>query len=311
MKYFTDDTGLELTLTNFLNHYHYSIYDFYGRSGNRSFSRMKVDAGLTSDYECENEKMIAKRLPNLFHLNSATLLKFLLRYLEEGTVKNENEKLMLAMFYYSFYKEAPEKEGFRSIEEGLEAILKHREIKEEIGEILHYQYTEIDFVEINHDFSFPCPLQVHGHYSTSQILAAFGHYNENVSPAFREGVKYFENKNLDIFFITLNKSEKDFSPSTLYDDYAINERLFHWQTQSRVAPTSPTAKRYIHHKKNNHKIVLFVREYKKEHGYTSPFTFIGTAEYVSHSGSKPMSFVWRLNEEMPAKLVPVANKVSM
>ncbi|OIJ09336.1 hypothetical protein BKP35_16835 [Anaerobacillus arseniciselenatis] len=118
---------------------------------------------------------------------------------------------------------------------------------------------------------------------------------------------------LAMFYYSFYKEapEKDFSPSTLYDDYAINECLFHWQTQSRVTPTSPTAKRYIHHKKNKHKIALFVREYKKEHGYTSPFTFLGTAEYVSHSGSKPMSFVWRLNEDMPVKLVPVANKGSM
>ena len=33
---------------------------------------------------------------------------------------------------------------------------------------------------------------------------------------------------LDIFFITLNKSDKDFSLSTFYEDYSINERLFHW-----------------------------------------------------------------------------------
>ncbi|TWE05143.1 uncharacterized protein DUF3427 [Neobacillus bataviensis] len=49
--------------------------------------------------------------------------------------------------------------------------------------------------------------------------------------------------------------------STLYDDYAINERLFHWQTQSRVAEGSKIAERYIHHKKRNHQIALFVREY--------------------------------------------------
>jgi hypothetical protein len=121
-------------------------------------------------------------------------------------------------------------------------------------------------------------------------------------------VKHFSDKNLDIFFTTLNKSEKDFSPSTLYDDYAINERLFHWQTQSTVAEGSNTAIRYINHKKNNHQIALFVREYKKEHGYTSPFIFLGTVEHVSHYGSKPMSFKWRLNEEMPPYLVPIANK---
>jgi len=31
------------------------------------------------------------------------------------------------------------------------------------------------------------------------------------------------------FRLTLNKSEKDYSPSTMYQDYSINEELFHWQ----------------------------------------------------------------------------------
>jgi hypothetical protein len=121
-------------------------------------------------------------------------------------------------------------------------------------------------------------------------------------------VKYFADEQTDIFFITLNKSDKDFSPSTLYEDYEINERLFHWQTQSRVSEHTPTAQRYIHHRETGNRIVLFVREYKEEHGYTSPFVFLGEADYVSHEGNKPMSFVWRLREEMPAKMVAMANK---
>lgn len=161
---------------------------------------------------------------------------------------------------------------------------------------------------MDHDFDFTCPLRVHSSYSTAQVLAGLGYFNEESSPSFREGVKYFQDKDLDIFFITLNKSEKDFSPSTLYDDYAMNERLFHWQTQSRVSKNSSTAQRYIHHKVRNHKIALFVREYKKENGYIAPFVFLGKADYVSHSGNKPMSFVWRLEEEMPAFLVSKANK---
>ncbi|MFN7252930.1 MAG: DUF3427 domain-containing protein [Anaerobacillus sp.] len=309
LKYFEEDSGLELTLANFLMHYHLSIYDFYGKSGDRSFQRLRVEAGLMDEFFCANEKVITKRLPNLFHIRSQVLLSFLIRYLDDQTVTTESEKLMLGILYYSFYNAAPPKEGFQSIEEGMQAILSTKELREEIREILQYNYSTIDYVEIGHDFPFTCPLKVHNQYTTSQILAAFDHFNEEQSPAFREGVKHFEAKNLDIFFITLNKSEKDFSPSTLYDDYAINERLFHWETQSRVSPESKTAQRYIHHKQNNHQIALFVREYKTENGYTSPFTFLGTAEYVSHSGSKPMSFVWRLNEEMPARLVPVANKV--
>jgi hypothetical protein len=94
----------------------------------------------------------------------------------------------------------------------------------------------------------------------------------------------------------------------MYDDYAINDTLFHWQTQTKVAEESETARRYIKHKKNDHDIALFVREYKQEHGLTSPFIFLGTVDYVKHYGSKPMSFVWRLHEGMLSYLVPRANK---
>ncbi|MCM2534106.1 DUF3427 domain-containing protein [Neobacillus pocheonensis] len=308
MKYFEEDTGLQLTLANFLKHYHLSIYDFYGKNGDRSFSRMMVEAGVALSFEYENEKVLTKRLPNLFYLNSGKLLQFIMNYIEKRRVRNEEEQLMLAIFYYSFYNAHPTSEGFSSLEEGITKVLEQPEFKEEIKEILQFLYQSLETLEIDNDFDFDCPLGVHCNYNTSQVLAAFGYYNETISPAFREGVKHFEDKNLDIFFITLNKSEKDFSPSTLYDDYAINERLFHWQTQSRVAEGSKIAERYIHHKKRNHQIALFVREYKKENGYTSPFVFLGTVDHVSHSGSKPMSFIWKLKEEMPSYLVPRANK---
>ena len=110
------------------------------------------------------------------------------------------------------------------------------------------------------------------------------------------------------FFITLNKSDKDFSPSTLYEDYAINEKLFHWQTQSKTSVQSTTGQRYINHLKTGNKIALFVREYKTRDGLTSPFTYLGTCEYRSHSGDKPISFVWELHEEIPASMINKANK---
>jgi len=308
MKYFVQDTNLELTLGNFLRYHHLSLYEFYGKSGDRTFSRMLVEAGIRSDFENKSEKWFGKRLPNLFHLNSPALLQFLMDYIERGRIHNDEEKLMLSMLYYSFYKENPKKEGYASIEEGVNSILLDDQFRNEILEVLKFKYHSLETLEMNHNFHFTCPLRVHSNYSTAQVLAGFGYFNEESSPSFREGVKHFPEKNLDIFFITLNKSEKDFSPSTLYDDYAMNEKLFHWQTQSKVAENSSTAQRYINHKKRNHQIALFVREYKKENGYTAPFVFLGTAEYMSHSGNKPMSFVWRLNEEMPAFLVPKANK---
>ena len=70
-------------------------------------------------------------------------------------------------------------------------------------------------------------------------------------------------------------------------DYAINERLFHWQSQSQTSEQRPTGQRYIHHKERGQKIALFVREYRNENGYTSPFIFLGECEYPSKNfGSK-------------------------
>lgn len=49
----------------------------------------------------------------------------------------------------------------------------------------------------------------------------------------------------------------------MYNDYSINEWLFHWQSQSTTSAESPTGQRYINHKKLGSKVLLFVRENKK------------------------------------------------
>ncbi|WP_211748453.1 DEAD/DEAH box helicase [Paenibacillus sp. Marseille-Q4541] len=311
MKYFESDTRLTLTIKNFTNYYGMSLYELYGgRSGKRLFREMMVEAGVKEAFTMDGLEDIKGRIPAILSINSRRWLHFLLRYINEGYEPiTEEEQLMIQMFYYTFYRSEPSKRGFNSTKEAIQYILACKEFKEEIVEILTYNLEHIDFVDLPNTFPFACPLDVHCSYTTDQVMAAFGYYNEEKAPAFREGVKHFEDKMLDIFIFTLNKSDKDFSPSTLYEDYAINERLFHWQSQSRTSAESGTAQRYIHHRELGHQIALFVREYKEENQFTSPFIFLGEANYVSHSGTKPVSFVWELKEEMPAALVPVANKV--
>lgn len=311
LKHFTEDTGLSLTLDHFTRYHVMSLYEFYGgRNGKRTFRGLMAEAGLIEPFEFENMEYLTKRIPALLSINSRRLLSFLIDYLENPgkSAHTEEERLMLNMFYYTFYRSEPKKQGFLDINQAVQSIVSCNEFRNEIIEILKHNYAHINFVDKKNEFPFVCPLDLHCTYSTDQILAAFGFWNEEKAPAFREGVKYFEDKKTDIFFITLNKSDKDFSPSTLYEDYAINERLFHWQTQSRISEETNTAKRYIHHRQMGNRIALFVREYKEENNYTSPFVFLGEAEYVRHEGNKPMSIVWRLKEEMPPELVPAANK---
>ncbi|MBO9610356.1 MAG: DUF3427 domain-containing protein [Paenibacillaceae bacterium] len=315
LKYFAADTGLELTLDHFLRYHGMSLYEFYGgRTGNRTFTGLMMEAGVAEnreDGEWHNAEFVAKRVPALLHLDSRRLLRYLVAFLKGGMnpPQTEEERLMLGQLYYTFYRAEPGKQGYASVIAALRDTLAYPAFRREVIAILTYKLAHLDFVDKPHTFPYVCPLAVHCRYSMDQILAAFGYWNEEKAPSFREGVKYFEDKKTDIFFITLNKSDKDFSPSTLYEDYAINEWLFHWQTQSRTAEDSPTAQRYIHHRRLGTRVALFVREYKEEHNYTAPYVFLGEAEYVKHEGNKPMSFVWRLKVEMPPAMVPAANKV--
>jgi hypothetical protein len=95
----------------------------------------------------------------------------------------------------------------------------------------------------------------------------------------------------------------------MYEDYSSNDRLFHWQSQSTTSETSVTGRRYINHEKEGVRILLFVREYKKDELGAQPYTFLGTARYVSHEGSRPMSIIWELDRPVPAKYLKKTGKL--
>lgn len=129
----------------------------------------------------------------------------------------------------------------------------------------------------------------------------------------REGVKWLPDKQLDVFFVTLNKADKDYSPTTMYNDYSISESLFHWQSQSTTAENSPTGQRYIHHRERGSKVLLFVREFKSDRmtGGAEAYTYLGTASYVKHEGSRPMNITWKLDRPIPAKFLKKTNKLAV
>lgn len=163
----------------------------------------------------------------------------------------------------------------------------------EILELLKFNYDHIDFIDEPVDLGFDCPLDLHCRYTRDQIFVALDYLKPSVV---RQGVKWLPEKKLDVFINTLNKAEKNYSPTTMYNDYSINEWLFHWQSQSTTSDTSSTGKRYINHKAEGTKVLLFVRENENDTAGTSPFTFLGLANYFSHEGSKPMSITWQLEK---------------
>lgn len=305
---FEEDSGLPLTLSNYLGYYHMDIRSLYAKD---SFSRLSVQAGVLNDFDEMDETVLSKAFYRLCTIDSRRWLSFLLRLLpniDEQQHISGTEQRMLNMLQFTIWQKSTEDCGFIDTLDGLRQLKLHNPVLyEEMQDILLYQYDRIDFIDESVDLGFDCPLDLHCTYSRDQLLVAM----DFVKPAtVREGVKYLPEKKADIFFVTLNKSDKEYSPTTMYNDYSINESLFHWQSQSTTSADSPTGQRYIHHRVQGSRVLLFVRESKKDAcGGAAAYTFLGTADYIKHEESRPMSITWKLERPIPAKYLKVTNQL--
>lgn len=306
---FEEDTGLKLTLENFLDHYRLdprSIYKF------ASFSRLCARADIILNFEEPMEEVMSKALNRFALVDSRRWIVFMLRVLEnidhfDLTKLSDIEKRMLQMFYITMWGKAIEDWNADEVFENFRALLNSPVMLSELIALLKYNYNRIDFIDEPVRLGFDCPLDLHCTYTRDQLLVAMDFMKPSTV---REGVKWLPDKEIDVFFITLNKSDKDYSPTTMYQDYSINETLFHWQSQSTTNAEGKVGQRYINHRKNGSKVLLFVREFRNDvYGNTAPYTYLGTANYVSHNGSRPMNITWKLDTPIPAKYLKKTNKL--
>ena len=212
----------------------------------------------------------------------------------------EEERLMCVMLHYDVWQESNEE---RSLQESIAAIGENKILNEEIVEVLELIEDNIDFIEKDLKLNYPTPLKVHSRYTRDQIFAAFRFHTLKKKASIREGVAYSEKLNTELLFVTLDKSEKDFSPTTFYQDFAISATQFHWQSQNSAVPERGRGLSYLNHKTLDKKILLFVRERNEdEYGNKMAFVFLGEVDLKEYSGAKPMNIKWELQEPMPAYL---------
>lgn len=307
---FTEDSGQELTLANFIKYYRLKLSTIYSKY---SFTRLCADARVIENFNEPLEEVVTKAFSKIIAIDSRRWIKFLLKVLPSletvdiGSM-SPLEKRMLQMFYVTIWNETAENWEDNKVKSNLAELANCKLLLKEIIDILEIKYDDLDIIDKSVDVGFDCPLDLYCTYTRDQILVAMDFMKPNTV---REGCKWLPEKNIDIFFVTLNKSDKDYSPTTMYEDYSINSELFHWQSQSTTSDTSPTGQRYINHVAGGSKILLFVREFKKDSVGTAPYSFLGTANYLSHIGSRPMNVIWRMDNPIPAKYLKKTNKLDV
>lgn len=309
---FEHQTTLPLTLANFIVFNNLSLQTIYKRG---SWKRLLNLAGKHEDFDSHNEKEIVSTiLRKWLSTNSTSYFEFILKLAKENfkpdfSLYNEVENVMLLMLHYDVWKGS---EDFNSIKDSIEAIGKNNVLVKEIIEVLEILLNEISFKEINIELPYKQPLKLHSRYTRDQILAAFGLSTFIKKSSNREGVAENKKLNTEILFIDLIKAEEDFSPTTMYNDYAISETLFHWQSQNQTRVDHGKGLTYINHKQLNKKILLFVREKAKdEFGNTMGYVFVGEGNIQDYYGSKPISINWQLSEPLPQYLWNASAKMAV
>lgn len=307
--------ALPLTLKNFIRIQNIDLPLIY-KNKKLGWKRLCAEAGAISNFDEPNESVLTGSIARkLLQCNSVSYLHFIKSLIDNRFIINSLDSVqqqMLLMFHYDVWQKAGPDAGFDSIEKSILQISNNPIMVAELQEVIDILISRVDFVEKPIALDFPFPLQVHSRYNRDQILVAMQLHSFDKASSNREGVALNKELNTEAFFVTLKKSDKEYSPTTLYDDYAINEYLFHWQSQNATSPESPKGLSYINHKDDDKKILLFVREQNDdEFGFTMSYVFLGEANFIKSSGSKPMNIEWQLNEPMPAYIWKESGKLAV
>ena len=304
---FEGDTGQAPTLSRFLQYYEMKPDDLYRRN---SWTNLCTQARVREAAPGADAAQLAKGLRRLAHIGGPIQLQRLpkiLQSMQPVSSLNTIDQHLLTMLHLSLWGEwKPD-----SLEESLLRLRQNPDHLQELLELLAYRYDEIASVAPALTLPFLCPLELHAAYTRDEVLSGLGYWTIQTRPAMREGVVQMKHLPADVFFVTLNKTEESYSPTTMYADYAINERLFHWQSQSQTSESSVTGQRYIHHARKNHTLLLFVREDKTKDNLAQPYLFLGPVTYQSHSGSRPMNIELELSYPIPARLLATARRLAI
>ena len=292
------------TLTQFLENNGQDIRILY--QGSNCWSSLKRAAARISYTDDAITKRLEKGMSNLIHHNTSSFLHFVERFIAgEEVHKVDANKTYAIMLYYALFQDKLSKTGYSSINEALELIHLHKYacFKQEIAEIVSYLLARLDIKTTPIGADIIPGLELYGCYTREEVFTLVGRQTAEVKmQGVASGVFNLPEHNATLLFVTLNKSEKDFSPSTQYNDYLINDEYFHWQSQNTDSHNNNGGRRYTEQSQTKNKIILFVREEKKDgFGNTSPFHCFGLVDYVSSHDDFPMNVKWKLQKPAMAQ----------
>ncbi len=283
------ETGLELE-------------DVYGRSG-QSFTDLRRQAGFAGPVVGDHAPVIERALARLLHIDDATRLSRLRELVrgQQPPEPDDTDPYQRMLFVLLGFMRQP----LNQMSDAWQALWNNKPIMEELRSLLEILDDQSRRLAAPLDGKLASlPLRVHATYTLDEIMAASDERDKKGAvKRIREGVLRIEKFSTDAAFVTLEKSAKDYSPTTLYRDYPITRQRFHWETQPSCHPETTTGRRYMEARPNaENTVLLFVRERRTDaRGETLPYLLLGPAYYEKHTDERPMKIIWHLRTPIPAQ----------
>ncbi len=170
---FDEDSGLELTLANFLDYYHLDREQFISFLPSPYLRR----ADALEDFSEPLESILTKAFAKLAVVDSRRWISFLLDVLPrldnvDFAAVSDVEKRMMQMFYITVWGKTAENWNSEEVLDNLHALSNSTFLLNELTELLRYRFEQIDFIDESVDLGFDCPLDLHCTYTRDQLLAA-------------------------------------------------------------------------------------------------------------------------------------------
>lgn len=317
VRHFEHNTGQSLTLKNFLDNFGLDIRAIF--KSPHSWARLKNSAGKrveNFDPDSKYTKLLEGGLSRLYHTNSYDYLSFLKAVINSGfqpELLTDRQRRFAKLLYYTIWLDPIEKvnkeylTSFRDIEDAIKSLNTLPWFVEELDTLIDIRLSGLSKTTRWIDIAEGANIELYGCYSADEIHLLL----ENKLGRWQVlGTQYNHANRFAMVFVTLNKSDKDYSPSTLYEDYAISAKQFHWQSMNKTQEHSEEGQRIINQNRNGWKYILFVRDSKTdEYGFTNGYYCLGEMDFYSSHGECPMNVVWNMREPIPGFILESAKAI--
>ena len=300
----------EMSLSDYLGESGRELRDIYRSNG--SWTALRRAAELQVPAPGPDDAALLRRISALTHVDDPQRARLYRHVVDQNGPDyddlDETGRRLARMLFFTLW---PNRNGHPTYQDGIAHLRAHQAVCEEIGQLLEHTLDVARTLPAQlPDPLGALPLASHAHYRREEILAAIDYAGEDRSARGNiTGVAWSPDPGIDALMINLRKTEREFSPTTMYRDYAISPELFHWESQNATSVTSPAGRRYLHHVEHGTHVLLFVRDAPTDDLGAAPFLNLGSAEYVTHRGERPIAVTWRLHRPMPSATFRAASVV--